>query len=127
MEIVVARHIDIFADILVATIFLIERVRGILQVARDEKLATTTCHDDADTTIGRLSNELQIGIGEDILAMHLSMATVRHLENIVEATEDGQLRVEGILREDAKHFTRQRIFGYAIVVEESCLGSPTYI
>ena len=117
----------ILTDILVAFVFIVERVWRILQMSGNEELTTATGHHDADTAVLRLSNQRQFRIGEDILPPDFRMTAVGHHELIVESTEDGQLRIQGLLREDAKHLHRQRVLGYTVMEIESSLGSPTDI
>ena len=43
---------------------------------------------------------------KDIIASHFGMAAVRHHESVIEASEDRQLRNNGLLWEDTEHFLR---------------------
>ena len=47
-----------------------------------------------------------------------------HVKLVVEATEDGERRVENLLGEYAEHLAVQRVFGYAIMVVEARLCCP---
>lgn len=127
MPVIVSRQFHILSDVLVAPILTVERVWRIFQMAGNEELTSLSGHDDADATLLAVGNELQFGVGQYVVAMQLRMAAMGHVEHIVEPPEDGQAVVERLLREDAKHLLRQRVFGHAVVVIESCLRRPTDI
>ena len=59
-----------------------------------------------------------------VLAAHLGMAAMRHVEDVVETTEDGQTGIQGCLRKDAEHLLGQGILGYAIIVAQCRLCRP---
>ena len=127
VAIVVLGQWHIAPDVLVAPVLLVERVGGILQMAGDEELTASPGHDDAHAALFRLGNERQLRIGQDVLSPHLRVSAVRHHKLVVEAAEDGQPRVEGLLGEDAEHLHRQRVLGNAVVEIEPGLCRPTDI
>ena len=90
ITIVVLRQFNIIPDSAIPAILGIKRIGGILQMARDKELTAIARHHHADTTIGRIGNHRQFGIGKDILAVYLRMTAVRHHEHIIEPAEDGQ-------------------------------------
>ena len=51
VSIIILGQVDIIADILVTPILFVERVRGILQMTRNEELTSASCHNDAYPTI----------------------------------------------------------------------------
>lgn len=111
----------------VAPILLVESVGSILKMACDIELASAPRHDHAHSALGRLGKQGEVGTLQDVLAADFRMAAMGHEERVVEATEDGQMRQQRTLAEDAEHLLLERIFRDAIVAVESCLGSPTDI
>ena len=93
----------------------------------DKDFPSFTSHDHADTTERTLGNEGEFGNGQDILATQLRVTAVRHIEHIIESTEDGQRGHERMLWEDTEHLLRQWVFGYPIMIIKSRLGSPANI
>ncbi len=63
----------------------------------------------------------------DIVSPHLRMTAVRHVEHIVEATEDGQERIDRARLEDTKLLRLQLIFGDAIEMVERSHSTPTEV
>ena len=115
-------HIVALSD--VAAVFLVERVRRILQMAGDEELAAATGHHHADAALLALGKYGKVLAGVDVFATDFGVAAMGHVEEIVEAAEDGQLRLDDPLGEDAKLLLLERILGDAIIIVESGLGSP---
>ena len=90
----------------------------------DEELTATTRHHHADSALLRFGKQRQFGSRQDVVAMQFGMTAMRHHEQIVEPTEDGQLWLEHLLWEDAEHLLLERILRYAIMEIESCLRRP---
>lgn len=125
--IIVLWQIDIITLAHVTLVLLVEGVRRILQVTGDEELTAATSHHDADTALRRLGEDIQARHLLDVLTAHLGMAALRHIEDIIEATEDRLRWVERLLLEDAKHLLLERILRHTVEMIQSCLRTPTDI
>lgn len=110
----------------IALVFRIEPPGRVFRVSCNVELLSLSRHHHRDAALLAFHNERQFGHLQDVFLADFRMAAVRHGEDVVEATEDGQLGLERRLREDAEHLLLQRIFPDAVVVVESGLRSPTY-
>ena len=99
--VVIARQVHISTYAAITLILMVKRVGCILQMTGNEKLATSTSHHDADTTVRRLGDKAKLRMLEDVVATYLCVTAVRHHKHIVETAEDGQSFLQCILREDA--------------------------
>jgi hypothetical protein len=105
-------------------------------VSGDEKFASSTRHNDADPGFIGFGDDAEgmslrrpfgIGGGVDVLATHLGMTAVGHLEHVVEAAEYWEQRLVDTLFKDTKFLLRKWVLRDTVVVVESCLGRPTDI
>ena len=108
----------------VALVLCIERHGRVFRVPRNEDFPSLARHHHRDAALLPLSNDGEFGHPEDVFLSDFRMAAVRHIEDVVEAPEDGHSRHERHLREDAELLLRQRVLRNAVIVVEPCLGSP---
>ena len=125
--VVVLRQLHIVALAHVALVLLVQGVRRILQVSGNKELSSSSCHHDAYATFWRLSDDVESRHLLYVLAAHLGMAAMRHIEDVIKASEDRLRRIQWFLREDAEHLLVQLILRYSIEVIESRLRTPADI
>ena len=125
--VVVLRQLDGQVFSLVALILPVEGERRILAVTGDEELASLPRHDDMHARLVRLGDDAQTRFPLDILAPHLRMPAVGHVELTVEPPENGKLRRQHLMLEHPEHLLVERVFRYVVEMIESGLCSPADI
>ena len=93
VHVIVLRHLYVITFVLVATIFLIERVRSILHVSGYENLSSVSCHYDAHAAFFRFGYYVKFLMLLYVFASYFRMTAVWHEEGVVEATEYGECRL----------------------------------
>ena len=93
----------------------------------DKKLASSARHRHIDTRLFAFGQERQIGNFHHILAAYLRMPAVRHIELVVEASEDRHIGLAQRMAEHAEHLGWQIIFGDTIKMVQPGLRRPAYI
>ena len=127
VPIVVFRHVDGQSLAQVSSVLHVQRQGRVLRVSCHEEFPSSACHDHVDPRFVRLREQCQFLHLQDILPSHLRMPAVRHVEHVVESSEDRVQRLQRMMFEDAEHLFLERIFRHAIVVVESRLRRPADI
>ena len=92
-----------------------------------EELAPAASHHHVHARFLALGKQFQPRDTEDVLAAHLRVAAVRHVELIVESPEDGGKRLAGHVAVHAEQLLAQQVFGNAVIMVKPGLRRPTDI
>ena len=125
--IVVLWQFHIVALAHITLILLVKGIRRILQVSGYEELSSASCHHDAHPAFWRFGNDVKSRHLLNVLTAHLGMAAVRHIEDVIETSEDRLRRIQWLLREDAEHLLVELILRHPIEVIKSSLRTPADI
>ena len=112
--IIILRQVNIITFSHIPFILLVKRIWGIFQMTGNKKLSSTSCHHDTDSTFLRFGNNVESRNLDDILTAHFSMATMRHVEIIIESAENRKSRIKRLLWKYTKHLFIQLIFWNSI-------------
>jgi hypothetical protein len=91
IEIVILRELYIITLAYIASVFLIKRVRCILQVTSHKELSASAGYHHTYATLLTFCQNGKIFTRIDVFTANLRMTAVRHIEEIIEATENRQL------------------------------------
>ena len=121
---IVSGGLDGQSRVLVAQVFLLERVRVVFRVTRDKYLSAAFGHAGKHARLGGACQDADLGHLFNVLAVAGGVARMGRHKLIVEATEKDGALVIHLVGIDAGILKAQRILLDTVMVVQTCLSAP---